>query len=113
MKTTKTTAATGRTVKNVGVWLTEYADPNGLKNSSTDSHFMRSISVSSHDMKSAGWTKVGTATISVELIPEKQMVTNKVDALNAQLQKERADSEVKCNRILEQISKLQALEYTA
>lgn len=112
MKTTKT-ATTARTIKNVGVWLTEYASPNGLKSEASDSYFMQTVSISAHDMKSAGWTKVGTATVTVDLITEKKMVENKIDALHAQLQKDRADSELRHNALLEKISKLQAIEYSA
>jgi hypothetical protein len=101
-----------RTINDVGVWLTEYADPAGLR-SDDDVRFARTITFSTNDMRDCGWTRVGTATVTVELVDEKSVIESKVDSLQKQLQKERADSEVKCNRILEQISKLQALEYTA
>lgn len=73
------------------------------------------LSFSAHGdyLLSQGYPQVGIATITVELFDDKDIIASKVDSLQAQLQKERADSEVKCNRILDQISKLQALEYTA
>lgn len=59
-----------------------------------------------------GYPMVGIATVTVEIFDDKTILEGKVASLKAQLQKERADSEVRCNYILEKISKLQALEYT-
>lgn len=53
---------------------------------------------------------MATVTLHV-MADEKDMVASKVAGLQKQLQKERADAEVKCNRILDQLSKLQALEH--
>ena len=63
------------------------------------------------DMTDSGWTKVGIAHISIELLDVKDIQHEQLAALQAQLQKERADSQVRQNLILEQISKLQAIEY--
>lgn len=58
-----------------------------------------------------GYTKVGRATITVEILDEKGIVGAKVQSLKAELQKTRADAEVKCNRLIDQIGKLEALEW--
>lgn len=115
-KTTKTTAATSRTVKNVPVWLTTYSSPDSLTSrddkalvSATTPHFPWREDGSGPD----GWTLCGTATITYEFCGMDELAANKVVALKAELEKDRAESEVRQNRILEQISKLQALEYTA
>lgn len=73
------------------------------------------LSFTSHGeyLKSQGYPQVGIATITVELFEDKAIVEQKVESLQAQLAKDRAESEVRQNRILEQISKLSALEYTA
>lgn len=68
------------------------------------------LSFSQHDMRSC-WLKVGTASISVELVNAKEIHNEQLALLHAQLQKERADSQVRQNAILDQISKLQALEW--
>lgn len=68
------------------------------------------LSFSKLDMSSR-WVKVGTAQITVELLDAKQIQNKQLAVLQAQLQKERADSQVRQNAILEQISKLQALEW--
>lgn len=63
------------------------------------------------DMTDSGWTKVGTAEITIELLDPKEIQNKQLAVLQAQLQKERADSQVRQNAILEAISKLTALEY--
>ena len=68
------------------------------------------LSFSQHDM-SKRWTKVGTAEITIELLDPKEIQNKQLAVLQAQLQKERADSQVRQNAILEAISKLTALEY--
>lgn len=67
--------------------------------------------LSFHDKPLADWTHVGEATITVDLIGEKEIVENAVGELKAKLQKTQADAEVECNRIREQINSLLALEY--
>lgn len=71
----------------------------------------RAISPAFTDMTEQGWIKVGTAHITVELLDPKDIQNEQLAALQAQLQKERADSQMRQNAILEQISKLQALEW--
>lgn len=73
----------------------------------------RVIAPADTDMTDHGWIKVGTAHITVELLDPKEMQGEQLAALQAQLQKERADSQVRQNAILDQISKLQALEWDA
>lgn len=67
-----------------------------------------------HDMSdSAGWSEVGTAEITVTFFPIDAIVAKELDGLKTQLQKVRAENQERENAILDQISKLQALEYTA
>lgn len=70
------------------------------------------LSFSEHDMSGVSdWVKVGTARITVELLDFKEIQHSQLAALQAQLQKERADSQVRQNAILEAISKLTCLEW--
>jgi len=67
-----------------------------------------------HDMSDTdGWVQVGTASITVTFYPREELVAKELDGLNAQLQKVRADNQQRENAILDRISKLQALEWTA
>lgn len=54
--------------------------------------------------------KVWIGQVNVELdFPEIDMHAAKIEALEAQIQKERADSQVRVNLLLERISNLQAI----
>jgi macrodomain Ter protein organizer (MatP/YcbG family) len=67
-----------------------------------------------HDMsETEDWVEVGVAAITVTLHPKDDIVAKELDGLNAQLQKVRADNQQRENAILDRISKLQALEWTA
>jgi len=61
----------------------------------------------------SGYTLIGTATVTIELHTEDQILASQLDALKAQLQTVRADNQQRENAILDQISKLQALTFTA
>lgn len=67
-----------------------------------------------HDMsETEGWAEVGVATITVTFHPRDEIVAKELEGLNTQLQKVRAENHMRENAILDRISKLQALEYTA
>lgn len=67
-----------------------------------------------HDMSDTdGWAEVGVATITVTFHPRDELVAKELEGLNAQLQAVRAENQQRENAILDRISKLQALEFTA
>lgn len=67
-----------------------------------------------HDMSGTEeWTEVGIAEITVTFYPREDVVAKELEGLNKQLEKVRADNQWRENVILDRISKLQALEYTA
>lgn len=67
-----------------------------------------------HDMSGTEeWTEVGIAEITVTFHPREDVVAKELEGLNKQLEKVRADNQWRENVILDRISKLQALEYTA
>ena len=67
-----------------------------------------------HDMSNTEeWAEVGIAEITVTFHPREDIVTKELEGLNKQLEKVRADNQWRENVILDRISKLQALEYTA
>jgi hypothetical protein len=59
------------------------------------------------------WVEVGSAEITVTLFHRDEVIANELDGLNTQLQKVRAENQQRENAILDRISKLQALEWTA
>ena len=58
------------------------------------------------------WVKLGTARVIVEFDDNETIVASQIDALKAALQTVRAENHQRESYILEQISKLQAIEYT-
>lgn len=56
-----------------------------------------------------GYPLIGTVTVTLTMHSPDKIVQGQIEALNAQLQKERADSQVRQNAILNQISKLSCL----
>lgn len=54
---------------------------------------------------------IGDADVVVTMRSQKEILQGQIDSLNAALKQERADSQVRQNLILDQISKLQAIEY--
>ena len=65
--------------------------------------------LSYYPLQIAGWTKVGTAHITVTFDDDDEIIGNMVDALKAQKQKVQADAQVEINRIDERIQSLLAL----
>lgn len=65
--------------------------------------------VSYGDKKPDGYTLVGTAEVTVQLVSEDQMVVNKVESLRKEITKTRADAEVKAKHIEQQIQQLLAI----
>lgn len=59
-----------------------------------------------------GRPMIGEVTVILTPNSHDKIVQSQIDALNKQLQEERAESQRRQNAILDKISKLQALEFT-
>jgi hypothetical protein len=57
-----------------------------------------------------GYTKVGTAKIEIQLVPQSDMIVNKIESLRAQMQEVKAESQKKIQDIAVQIQNLLAIE---
>lgn len=62
------------------------------------------------DMSSAGWIRIGTATIHLDLIDPKDTVAAQVESLEAQCKKVMADSEATLTILRSRINDLLAIE---
>ena len=72
------------------------------------------LSFTNNDMSNVeDWVEVGVATITITFHPREKLVAKELEGLNTQLQKVRAENQQRENAILDRISKLQALEWTA
>ena len=58
-----------------------------------------------------GWVHVGTARVSVDVLPLEAIHMGQLEALKAELQKVRAENQQRENAILNAISKLTAITY--
>lgn len=59
-----------------------------------------------------GYPKIGTVKVTIDLHSADNIVQQQIEALNVELQNERAKSQQRQNAILNQISKLQALTFS-
>ena len=62
------------------------------------------------EMGGAGWTQVGTATVTADIFPVKDMIDNKIAALRQLAANTQADATAKCTEIEGQIQQLLAIE---
>ena len=103
------TAKAWTTSKWMGIDQINHMISEGNKDKVVDA-----ISYSNHDMSnSEDWVEVGIAEITVTFYPRDAVVAKELEGLNTQLQKVRAENHMRENAILDRISKLQALEFTA
>lgn len=65
------------------------------------------------EMTSAGWNKLGRATITVHLDPEDALVRAAVEAVQTEIASERASAERKCAMLQRKLDRLLALENRA
>lgn len=71
---------------------------------------VESLAFLSRDMTEAGWTKVGTAEITVTLVDDDAIRANLIDALKEQRKSVLAEAQAKAMRIDEKIQNLLAIE---
>lgn len=95
----------------VKAWLPEWSSlsPEQLQTPEAISEFV----FSRNDMRDAGWTYVGDATITVDVVlrPD-ELIASKIETLRAQQRKLRAEAEENANRLEGMIQNLLAISYT-
>lgn len=92
-------------------YITEYSSLRPEDFKSPDGAMVNQFQFYNGTLTPSGWTFVGEATITVELVDPNALIGNKVEALKAQLQKHRADSHVVEKRLKDQIGKLLAISF--
>jgi hypothetical protein len=64
------------------------------------------------DMKASGWTYVGEATITVDMIlSPSELIASKIETLKSLQTKVRVEAQEKCNRLEDKIQNLLAITY--
>ena len=91
------------------VSLSEYADQERLK-SEDEKEAVRALTFTTYDTKGVGgYSKAGTATVTVELDDENELIENKAESLRDEIKKVRAESENAITRLTEKLNSLLAI----
>jgi hypothetical protein len=95
----------------IDAWITEYSrlTPEGMAKGGDE--VVSRLAFSDQDMASASWTRVGRATVTVELMGTSDIVNSAVASLRARQQKIRADAEASAMQIERQIQTMLAISY--
>lgn len=98
----------------VNVWLSSgmYTKPSELQKLD-DKELFDLLFFQNSDMSSCGWTRVGTAEISITLNDCKTVTANQVAILQSQLKEMRAEHQQAQNRLTKRINELLAIENEA
>jgi hypothetical protein len=86
-------------------WLGKYTSLS-VANNPSDDMIINEISFSKADMSMNGWTLIGEATVSLNMISNEEIINSKIATLKAEKQKIQADAFVQANELEEEISKL-------
>ena len=88
----------------IGAWLSSHnlnADPNDFEN----------LFFAVSDMINIGWVKVGTASVTVELLSDTDLMTEQLAMLDEAERRVKAEAQAKLNEIEGQRQRLLAIEY--
>ena len=98
----------------VNVWLSSnaYTKPSDL-HKLDDERLVASVQFQNIDMSRDGWTRVGTAEVSITLDDCKKGTANQVATLQSQLKEMRAEHQQAQNRLTKRINELLAIENEA
>ena len=98
----------------VNVWLSSgtYTKPSELQKLD-DKELVDLLYFQNGDMSSYGWTRVGTAEISITLDDCKTVTANQVAILQSQLKEMRAEHQQAQNRLTKRINELLAIDNEA
>jgi len=93
------------------VWISEYSKHDGTTLQEIDSIDGVAFFRVGADMRKHGYTHVGEADVTVTIASADAITNSKVSSLRAELEKDRADSQMRQNRLIDKINKLEALTY--
>ena len=99
------------TVKGTtGVWITsDHYGPDEIKRDGAKAIQRLGYSSPDSGMAQHGWTLIGTAHITLDLLSDEKMVESKVASMQAEIIKIRATSENAITRLQEKIQSLLAI----
>ena len=104
MHTFKTTAS---------IWISKYSEHDAVSLQAANGIRDLTIFHAEADLAAVGYTHVGHADIIVTIASTDQIIGCKVASLRAELEKDRVDSQMRQNGLIDQINKMEALAYEA
>ncbi len=96
----------------INIWISQYSGHDADSLQTVDDVSGLAVWEGGYEPSSPGYTKVGTGTVTVEIASRDEIITGKVGALRAELERDRADSQVRQNALIRKISELEALTYS-
>jgi hypothetical protein len=90
------------------VSLSDYQDPDQLNDENED-RVIQALTFTAYKIGLDGYCKAGTATVTVELDDESELVDNKAESIRAEIKKVRAESENAITRLTEKLNSLLAI----
>lgn len=100
----KTRTVTGKTT----AWLAPHHGPQDLICKDPDD-LIGKLYFSSSDMTTLGWSKIGVATVTVEIPDEKTLIDNKAESIKAEIKQVKADAQNAITQLTDKLNKLLAL----
>lgn len=94
----------------ITAWLTDSGNPDVLRGKPEDALNVMAFSIYD-SMEQHGWTRVGKATITVDVVDEKQLVENKVASLRTMKATVMAEATATATEIERKIQNLLAISY--
>ena len=95
------------------VWISKYSDHDAISLQSVSDISGLAICHGEASLAEVGYTLVGHADVSVTIASTDEIIGGKVASLRAELEKDRADSQMRQYGLIDQINKMEALAYEA
>ena len=95
----------------ISVWISQYSHHDADSLQSADNVSDLTLLDPPYDFSNSGYTRVGIGEITITMATKDQIITGKVESLRAELERDRADSQVRQNALIRKIGELEALTY--
>ena len=96
---------------NASIWISKYSEHDAVSLQTITGIRDITIAHAGANLTAAGYTHVGHAEIDVIIASTDEIIGCKVASLRAELEKDRAESQMRQNGLIDQINKMEALIY--
>lgn len=95
----------------VTAWISKHSALNAADLQETTDLNGITVWPEANDMSAYGYTKIGRGSVTLTIDGADKITAYRVSLLRAELEKDRADSQVRQNALIRKISELEALTY--